>query len=62
VDDIALHEEGISTMGIRDRRPDPSGVFATGLLTGREEARIGPAMTAAIEAYADLGKVKSFWR
>jgi CHAD domain-containing protein len=61
LNDIAVHEERISAIGIRDR-PDPSLVFAAGLLTGREDARIEPAMTAAIEAYADLAKVKPFWR
>ena len=32
------------------------------LLTGREDARMDAAMTAATEAYADLAKVKPFWR
>jgi hypothetical protein len=32
------------------------------LKTGREDARIEPAMTAATNAYADLAKVKPFWR
>jgi hypothetical protein len=36
--------------------------FAAGLLTGREDARMEAAMKAATEAYADLAKVKPFWR
>jgi hypothetical protein len=49
-------------MGVRKRRSPRSRVFAAGLLTGREDARIEPAMTAAMNAYADLAKVKPFWR
>jgi CHAD domain-containing protein len=58
LNDIAVHEEHISAMGIRDRRSNPSRVFAAGLLTGREDARIETAMTAVTEAYADLAKVR----
>jgi triphosphatase len=61
LNDIAVHEERISAMGIRDRRSNPSRVFAAGLLTGREDARIESAMTMAIEAYGDLAKVRPFW-
>jgi inorganic triphosphatase YgiF len=62
LNDIAVHEERISAMGIHDRRSHPSRMFAAGLLTGREDARIEPAMTAAMNAYADLVKVKPFWQ
>jgi triphosphatase len=62
LNDIAIHEARIPTMGIRNRRSNPSRIFAAGLLTGREDARIEPALTAATEAYADLAKVKPFWR
>jgi inorganic triphosphatase YgiF len=62
LNDIAVHEERISAMGVRKRRSPRSRVFAAGLLTGREDARIEPAMTAAMNAYADLAKVKPFWR
>jgi triphosphatase len=62
LNDITVHEERISAMGIRDRRSNRSRVFAAGLLAGREDARIEPAMTAAINAYAELAKVKPFWR
>jgi hypothetical protein len=49
-------------MGIRRQRTNPSRVFAAGLLTGREDARMEAAMMATMEAYADLVKVKPFWR
>jgi triphosphatase len=62
LNDIAVHEERIAAMGIRRQRSSPSRVFAAGLLTGREDARIEAAMTVATEAYADLAKVKPFWR
>jgi inorganic triphosphatase YgiF len=63
LNDIAVDEERISAMGIRDRgRSSPSRVFAAGLLTGREDARIESAMTAAMKAYADLAEAKPFWR
>jgi triphosphatase len=62
LNDIAVHEERISAMGIRGRRSNRSRVFAAGLLTGREDARIESVMTAAIDAYADLAKMKPFWR
>jgi triphosphatase len=62
LNDIAVHEERISAMGVRDRPSNPSRVFAAGLLTGREDARIEPAMIAAIEAYANLARVRPFWK
>jgi triphosphatase len=62
LNDIAVHEERISAIGIGDRRSNPSRIFAAGLLTGREDARIESAVATAIEAYADLAKVKPFWR
>jgi triphosphatase len=62
LNDIAVHEKHIAAMGIRRQRTNPSRVFAAGLLTGREDARLEAAMTAATEAYADLVKVKPFWR
>jgi hypothetical protein len=57
-----VHEQRIAAMGVRRRRSNASRAFAAGLLTGREDARIEAAMTAATEAYADLTKVKPFWR
>jgi hypothetical protein len=49
-------------MGARRRRSNPNRVFAAGLLTGREDARKDAALTAATDAFADLAKVKPFWR
>jgi triphosphatase len=62
LNDIAVHQKSIAAMGARRRRSNPSRVFAAGLLTGREDARKDAAMTVATEAYADLAKVKPFWR
>ena len=62
LNDIAVHEQRIAAMGVRRRQSNASRAFAAGLLTGREDARIEAAMTAATEAYADLTKVKPFWR
>lgn len=62
LNDIAVHEERISALGIRNRRSKPSRIFAAGLLTGREDARIEPAITAAMNAYSDLAEVKPFWQ
>jgi triphosphatase len=62
LNDIAVHEKRIAELGANHRRSNPARVFAAGLLTGREDARIEPAMTSATHAYADLVKVKRFWR
>jgi triphosphatase len=62
LNDIAVHEKRIAALGANHQRSNPARVFAAGLLTGREDARIEPAMTAATHAYADLVKVKRFWR
>jgi CHAD domain-containing protein len=62
LNDITVHEKRISAMGVRCRRSNPSRVFAAGLLTGREDARMDAAMTAATECYSDLAKIKPFWR
>jgi inorganic triphosphatase YgiF len=62
LNDIAVHEKHIAAMGVHHRRSNPSRAFAAGLLTGREDARIEAAITAANEAYVDLTKVKRFWR
>jgi len=62
LNDIAVHEKRIAAIGIRRQRSNPSRAFAAGLLTGLEDARIGPAMIVATEAYADFAKVKPFWR
>jgi triphosphatase len=62
LNDIAVHEKHIAAMGVHHRRSNPSRAFAAGLLTGREDARIEVAITAANEAYLDLSKSKRFWR
>jgi inorganic triphosphatase YgiF len=62
LNDIAVHEKRIATMGARRRRSNPSRVFAAGLLTGREDARMDAAMSVATNTYSDLAKVKPFWR
>ncbi len=61
LNDIAVHEERIAAMSIR-QRSSPNRAFAAGLLTGREDARIEAAMTKATDAYADLSRIKPFWR
>jgi hypothetical protein len=53
---------GFRSLSHRRRRSSSSRIFAAGLLTGREEARIEAAMRVATEAYADLAKVKAYWR
>jgi inorganic triphosphatase YgiF len=62
LNDIAVHEKRIATLGIRHPRANPSRIFAAGLLTGREDARAEAAMKTAMEAYANLAKRKPFWR
>jgi CHAD domain-containing protein len=62
LNDIAVDETIITEIGIRRQRSDTKRAFATGLLTGREDARLDAAMAAATEAYGDLVKVKPFWR
>ena len=62
LNDIAVHEKHIAAMSVHHRRSNPSRIFAAGLLTGRENARIETAITAANEAYVDLAKTKRFWR
>src|SRR5262249_8080448 len=53
LNDIVVHENLITAVGIRRRRPSPKRAFAAGLLTGREDARLDPAIVAATEAYTD---------
>ena len=62
LNDIAVHEDLMTAMGARRRRGSRKRAFAAGLLTGREDARRDAAMAAAIQAYAELAKVKPFWR
>jgi inorganic triphosphatase YgiF len=62
LNDIAVHEDLISAMAFRRRRSSLKRVFAAGLLTGREDARVEAAMASAAKASADLSDVKPFWR
>jgi len=62
LNDIAVHEKTIAALSVHHPRSDPSRVFAAGLLTGREDARVEAAITEANEAYLDLARVKQFWR
>ena len=62
LNDIAVHEKTIAALSVHHPRSDPSRVFAAGLLTGREDARVEAAITEANEAYLDLARVKRFWR
>jgi triphosphatase len=62
LNDIAVHESHIAALSVHHQRSDPSRAFAAGLLTGREDARIEAAIRTANEAYADLAKIKRFWR
>jgi CHAD domain-containing protein len=61
LNDIAVHEDLISAAGMRRRRASRKRVFAAGLLMGHEDARLDAALAAAIDAYADMAKVKRFW-
>ena len=62
LNDIAVHEDLIATMGIRRQHPSTKRAFAAGLLTGHEDARLDEAMAVATEAYAKLAKLEPFWR
>jgi len=56
-----VHEELIGATGMRRRRVSRKRAFATGVLMGYEDARLDAALAAAIDAYAELAKVKRFW-
>jgi triphosphatase len=62
LNDIAVHEKRVAALSVHHHRSNPSRAFAAGLLTGREDARIEAAIRAANAAYADLTKIKRFWR
>ena len=65
LNDIAVHEKlatGIATT-MADRPPRPvRRAFAAGLLTGHEEARFKPVLTAAEDAFRAFEKLKPYWR
>lgn len=62
LNDIAVHEKRIAAIGAGQQRSNPSRVFAAGLLTGREDARLEAAMDLGTKAYAAFAKIKPFWR
>jgi triphosphatase len=62
LNDIAVHESIISAAGTRRRRASHKKAFAAGLLTGREDARLDPAMKAAEIALARFAKAKPYWK
>jgi inorganic triphosphatase YgiF len=62
LNDIAVHEDLISAIAFRRRRSSSKRVFAAGLLTGREDARVEATMAGAVKASADLSSVKPFWQ
>jgi triphosphatase len=61
LNDIAVHEKRIAALGNRRQRSNSSRLFAVGLVTGHEDARMETAMTTATESYEDLAGVKPFW-
>jgi len=62
LNDIAVHESIISAAGMRYRPISRKRVFAAGVLTGREDARIDAAMAAAEAALGRFVKAKPYWR
>jgi inorganic triphosphatase YgiF len=61
LNDIVVHEDMVRAMGLR-KRTSRKRAFAAGLLTGHEDARLDAAMAAATAAYAELVKIKPFWK
>lgn len=65
LNDIAVHEQlatGIAeASAARSSRPSRR-VFAAGLLTGLEEARLKPALAAARQAFCAFEKLRPYWR
>jgi inorganic triphosphatase YgiF len=65
LNDIVVHEKlatGIART-MADRPPRPvRRAFAAGLLTGHEEARFKPVLTAAEHAFRAFEKLKPYWR
>jgi triphosphatase len=65
LNDIVVHEKlatGIART-MADRPPRPvRRAFAAGLLTGHEEARFKPVLTAAEHAFLAFEKLRPYWR
>jgi inorganic triphosphatase YgiF len=62
LNDIAVHEHVITSLGAERRRSSPKRAFAAGVLAGHENARLDAAMAAATKGFADLADAKPFWR
>jgi inorganic triphosphatase YgiF len=61
LNDIAVHEKRMEALGLGRARANRNQAFAAGLLAGHEDARTGPAMEAATDAYAKFARRKPFW-
>jgi inorganic triphosphatase YgiF len=61
LNDIAVHQEIMSAMGL-NRRASSKRAFAAGLLSGLENARVGSAMKAGKKAFDRLAKIDPYWR
>jgi triphosphatase len=65
LNDIVMHEKLTTSIGKGSpaRSAEGSGrVFAAGLVTGIEEARFKPVLTAAEHAFGAFEKLKPYWR
>jgi triphosphatase len=65
LNDIVMHEKLTTSIGKGSpaRSGEGSGrVFAAGLVTGIEEARFKPVLTAAEHAFGAFEKLKPYWR
>jgi len=64
LNDVTVHEKlttGIAKASIERSAKPSRRVFAAGLLTGHDEARFKPLLTAAEDAYRDFRKLKPYW-
>lgn len=64
LNDVIVHEKlttGIAKASIERSAKPSRRVFAAGLLTGHEEARFKPLLTAAEQAYREFKKLKPYW-
>jgi triphosphatase len=65
LNDIVIHEKlatGISKAAPAQSSKGAGRVFAAGLVTGIEEARFRPVLTAAEHAFGAFEKLKPYWR
>ena len=64
LNDVTVHEKLTSRIAkasaARSARPSRR-IFAAGLLTGHEEARFKPLLTAAERAFCEFEKLKPYW-